>query len=253
MRRAGDRTCRLVDLVVAITAAIRHTARHQRFPVDLARPRSSHTKQGDEPCPSSDATSRYPSTVTSPDHSQSVENPLGVGGLHLHDWAFPLAAFRKEHGLEGGESTPARRSSKSRLQCRPRDHGTDMFGGYPGPWRQDPPWTGWWGDNPPYHAPVFVLTHHPRAPLVMQGGTTFTFVTEGIEAALAQARAAAGPKDISLAGGARAFQQFLAARLIDEINLSVVPLFLGPASGCSTTSAARRSGLNRSGSSSRLG
>jgi len=104
--------------------------------------------------------------------------------------------------------------------------GRNMFGGYPGPWRSDPPWTGWWGDNPPYHAPVFVLTHHPRAPLVMQGGTTFEFVTDGIEAALALARAAAGPKDISLAGGARAFQQYLAARLIDEVNISVVPLFL---------------------------
>jgi dihydrofolate reductase len=159
--------------------------------------------------------------------NQSVENPLGVGGLHLHDWAFPLAAFRKEHGLEGGEvnaSTPIIEESTANVGAVIM--GRNMFGGYPGPWRQDPPWTGWWGDNPPYHAPVFVLTHHPRAPLVMQGGTTFTFVTDGIEAALAQARAAAGPKDISLAGGARAFQQYLAARLIDEVNLSVVPLLL---------------------------
>jgi len=159
--------------------------------------------------------------------SQSVENPLGVGGLHLHDWAFALAAFRKAHGLEGGEinaSTPIIEESTANVGAVIM--GRNMFGGYPGPWRSDPPWTGWWGDNPPYHAPVFVLTHHPRAPLVMQGGTTFEFVTDGIEAALAQARAAAGPKDISLAGGARAFQQYLAARLIDEVNISVVPLFL---------------------------
>jgi len=159
--------------------------------------------------------------------SQSVENPLGVGGRHLHDWAFALAAFRKAHGLEGGEvnaSTPIIEESTANVGAVIM--GRNMFGGYPGPWRSDPPWTGWWGDNPPYHAPVFVLTHHPRAQLVMQGGTTFEFVTDGIEAALALARAAAGPKDISLAGGARAFQQCLAARLIDEVNISVVPLFL---------------------------
>ena len=159
--------------------------------------------------------------------NQSVDNPLGEGGLHLHDWAFALAAFRKEHGLEGGEVNASTQIIEEfATNVGAVIMGRNMFGGYPGPWRSDPPWTGWWGDNPPYHAPVFVLTHHPRAPLVMQGGTTFTFVTEGIKAALAQARASAGPKDISLAGGARTFQQLLAARLIDEINLSVVPLFL---------------------------
>jgi len=159
--------------------------------------------------------------------NQSVENPIGEGGRHLHDWAFTLAAFRKEHGLEGGEVNASTQIiEESTANVGAVIMGRNMFGGYPGPWRQDPPWTGWWGDNPPYHAPVFVLTHHPRAPLVMQGGTTFTFVTEGIEAALVQARAAAGQRDISLAGGARAFQQYLAARLIDEINVSLVPLFL---------------------------
>jgi dihydrofolate reductase len=159
--------------------------------------------------------------------SQSVENPLGEGGHHLHDWAFALAAFRKEHGLEGGEVNASTQIiEESTANVGAVIMGRNMFGGYPGPWRSDPPWTGWWGDNPPYHAPVFVLTHHPRAPLVMQGGTTFTFVTDGIEAALAQARAAAGSKDISLAGGARAFQQYLAARLIDEVNISLVPRFL---------------------------
>ncbi len=159
--------------------------------------------------------------------NQSVENPLGEGGRHMHDWAFALAAFRKEHGLEGGEVNASTQIvEESTTNVGAVIMGRNMFGGYPGPWRQDSPWTGWWGDNPPYHAPVFVLTHHPRAPLVMQGGTTFTFVTDGIEAALAQARAAAGQRDISLAGGARTFQQYLAARLIDEVNLSVVPLFL---------------------------
>jgi len=159
--------------------------------------------------------------------SQSVENPLGVGGLHLHDWVFPLAAFRKEHGLEGGEVNASTQIlEESTANVGAVIMGRNMFGGYPGPWRSDPPWTGWWGDNPPYHVPVFVLTHHPRAPLVMQGGTTFEFVTDGIEAALAKARAAAGQKDITLAGGASAFQQYLAARLIDEVNISVVPLFL---------------------------
>jgi dihydrofolate reductase len=100
-----------------------------------------------------------------------------------------------------------------------------MFGGPPGPWGEDP-WNGWWGDNPPFHAPVFVLTHHPRRPLAMQGGTTFTFVTDGIESALEQAMAAAGGKGVVLAGGASIAQQYLSARLIDELNISLVPVFL---------------------------
>jgi len=159
---------------------------------------------------------------------QSLENPLGVGGLHLHDWAFALAAFRKQHGLEGGEVN----ASTSIIEEVTANVGAvimgrNMFGGYPGPWRDDPPWTGWWGDNPPYHVPVFVLTHHPRPPLVMQGGTTFSFVTDGIEAALAAVRAAAGARDIVIAGGARAIQQCLAAGAVDEVNVSVVPLLLG--------------------------
>jgi dihydrofolate reductase len=159
--------------------------------------------------------------------NQSLEDPLGAGGLHLHDWAFPLAAFRRPHGLEGGDvnaSTQVIEESVANVGAVIM--GRNMFGGYPGPWRSDPPWTGWWGDNPPYHVPVFVITHHARQPLVMQGGTTFTFVTEGIEAALSRARAAAGDKDIVVAGGASIAQQYLAAGRIDEVNVSVVPLLL---------------------------
>ena len=104
--------------------------------------------------------------------------------------------------------------------------GRNMFGGGPGPWRE-PPWQGWWGENPPYHTPVFILTHHPRDPLVMQGDTTFHFVTDGIESALAQARQAAAGKDVALIGGARAAQQYLAAGLVDEIELHLVPMLLG--------------------------
>ena len=105
--------------------------------------------------------------------------------------------------------------------------GRNMFGGGPGPWRDDPPWTGWWGEDPPYHTPVFVLTHHPREPLPMQGGTTFHFVTDGIASALEQARQAAGDRDVLIAGGADAVQQYLAAGLIEELQLHIVPLLLG--------------------------
>ena len=105
--------------------------------------------------------------------------------------------------------------------------GRNMFGGHPGPWKKGKPWNGWWGDNPPYHHPVFVLTHHARPPLQMAGGTSFTFVTDGPEAALAQARRAAGNKDVSLAGGASAAQQYLAAGLVDEMEIHLVPTLLG--------------------------
>jgi dihydrofolate reductase len=105
--------------------------------------------------------------------------------------------------------------------------GRNMFGGHPGPWNTVNPWNGWWGDDPPFHHPVFVLTHHPRETLTLQGGTTFTFVTDGIESALEQARAAAGGKDVSLAGGARAAQQYFDAGLIDEMEINLVPTLLG--------------------------
>ncbi len=158
---------------------------------------------------------------------QSLENPLGVGGMRLHDWAFPLAAFRREHGLEGGEvnaSTPIVEETVANVGAYVM--GRNMFGGGTGPWPEEP-WNGWWGDDPPYHTPVFVLTHHAREPLVMQGGTTFEFVTDGVEAALGQARAAAGGKDVVIAGGASVVRQALGAGLVDEVNVSLVPLLLG--------------------------
>ena len=158
---------------------------------------------------------------------QSVENPLGVGGMRLHDWAFELAAWRREHGLEGGEvnaSTPV--VEETVVNVGAYVMGRNMFGGGPGPWPEEP-WNGWWGDDPPFHTPVFVVTHHPRERLVMQGGTTFEFVTDGVEAALGQARAAAGGKDVVIAGGASVVRQALGAGLDDEVNVSLVPLLLG--------------------------
>ena len=160
--------------------------------------------------------------------SQSVENPLGIGGMRLHDWAFALAMWRKEHGLEGGEvneSTVVVEEALANIGATVM--GRNMFGGHPGGWDSKNPWNGWWGDNPPYHHPVFVLTHHKREPLELEGGTTFTFVTEGIEAALEQARRAAGGKDVSLAGGASAARQYLKAGLVDEMEISVAPTLLG--------------------------
>jgi dihydrofolate reductase len=159
---------------------------------------------------------------------QSKTNPLGVGGMRLHEWAFPLAAWRAMHGLEGGEvnqSTPVVEESLANLGATIM--GRNMFGGHPGPWDARKPWNGWWGDDPPFHHPVFVLTHHPRSPLELKGGNTFTFVTDGIEAALKQARRAAKGKDVSLAGGANLAQQYLKAGLVDEMEISLVPTPLG--------------------------
>jgi dihydrofolate reductase len=157
---------------------------------------------------------------------QSLEEPLGIGGKQLHQWAFANAAFRSMHGMEGGETNASTQVVEEILGgVGAVIMGRNMFGGGRGPWTGD--WRGWWGDNPPYHAPVFVLTHHPRERLDMQGGTSFTFVTGGIGVALEQARAVAGDKDISIAGGAHTFQQFAAAKLIDEINVSIVPVILG--------------------------
>ena len=158
---------------------------------------------------------------------QSVENPLGIGGMHLHDWAFELASWRAQHGLDGGEVNESTSVVEEGLEnIGATLMGRNMFGGGPGPWG-DPAWNGWWGDEPPFHHPVFVLTHYAREPLVCSGGTTFTFVTEGIESALARATAAATGKDVSLAGGAAAARQYLAADLVDEMEISVVPIFLG--------------------------
>jgi dihydrofolate reductase len=164
--------------------------------------------------------------IAGPD--QSVDNPLGIGGMRLHEWVFPLAVWRAMHGMEGGEineSTPV--VKESLLNIGATVMGRNMFGGHPGPWDAEKPWNGWWGANPPFHHPVFVLTRYEREPLELEGGTTFTFVTDGIESALAQARQAAGGQDVSLAGGARAAQQYLAAGLVDEMEINLVPTLLG--------------------------
>lgn len=158
--------------------------------------------------------------------NQSEEHPLGEGGTQLHEWIVKLAAWRELHGYEGGEvnaSTPLVEESTANVGTVVM--GRNMFGGGPGPWGDDP-WEGWWGDEPPFDMPVFVLTHHEREPL-QKGGTTFTFVTDGIESALAQATEAAGGKDVTLGGGADVAQQFLAAGLIDQLQLNVVPVLLG--------------------------
>jgi dihydrofolate reductase len=159
---------------------------------------------------------------------QSTENPLGIGGERLHEWVFPLAAWRAAHGLEGGEvneSTPVVEESLANIGATIM--GRNMFGGHPGPWNSQAPWKGWWGDNPPFHHPVFVLTQYPRERLTLKGGTSFTFVTDGIESALDQARRAAQGKDVALAGGAHAAQQYLSEDLVDEMAISLVPILLG--------------------------
>src|SRR5215475_1450047 len=159
---------------------------------------------------------------------QSETDPLGIGGMRLHEWVFPLAVWRTMQGLEGGvvnEST--RVVEESLVNVGATVMGRNMFGGHPGPWSATTPWNGWWGANPPFHHPVFVITNHSRKPLELEGGTTFTFVTGGIEPALAQARRAAGGKDISLAGGARVAQQYLEAGHVDEMEISLVPTLLG--------------------------
>jgi dihydrofolate reductase len=159
---------------------------------------------------------------------QSVVNPIGIGGMNLHEWAFPLRIWRAMHGLEGGEVNESSWVVEESLaNIGATVMGRNMFGGHPGPWDAKQPWNGWWGPNPPFHHPVFVLTHHAREPLECEGGTTFTFVTAGIETALEQARRAAGGKDVSLAGGASAAQQYLRAGLVDEMEINLVPTLLG--------------------------
>jgi dihydrofolate reductase len=163
--------------------------------------------------------------VAGPD--QSEKDPLGVGGEQLHQWLLPLKAFRETHGEKGGEvnaSTPIAQQILGGTGATIM--GRNMFGGGPGPWGENQ-WKGYWGDDPPYHHPVFVLTHHSRGPIELDGGTTFHFVTDGIESALEQARAAAAGKDVSLGGGANVVQQYLSAGLLDEMLISVVPVLLG--------------------------
>jgi dihydrofolate reductase len=159
--------------------------------------------------------------------NQSLQNPLGEGGEGLHEWVVPLAAWRGEHGKEGGEVNANTAVVEETIQnIGATVMGRNMFGGGPGPWG-DEAWKGWWGKNPPFHTPVFVLTHYAREPLVMEGGTTFIFVTDGIESALEQAKQAANGKDVALGGGASAVQQYLGAGLIDELEIHMVPILLG--------------------------
>lgn len=163
--------------------------------------------------------------VAGPD--QDEQNPLGVGGMDLHEWFFPLEAFRRMHGEQGGEVNASSAVAEERRQnVGATIMGRNMFGPVRGGW-PDESWRGWWGENPPYHHPVFVLTHHQREPIEMEGGTTFYFVTDGIEAALARAREAAGGQDIWLAGGASVANQYLAAGVVDEIDVSISSMILG--------------------------
>jgi dihydrofolate reductase len=158
--------------------------------------------------------------------NQSEENPLGEGGERLHDWVVALRAWRAPHGLEGGEVNASDAVvEEAQANIGAEIMGRGKFGGGPDPWGEDP-WRGWWGEDPPFHMPVFVLTHHQREPLTLSD-TTFTFVTGGIQAALEQARAAAGEKDVLIGGGADVINQYLAAGHIDELELHVVPLLLG--------------------------
>jgi dihydrofolate reductase len=159
---------------------------------------------------------------------QSVDTPLGVGGEDLHLWMFDLEIWKRMTGQEGGvvnESNAVLEEAHANVGAYVM--GRKMFGGGPGPWGAEPEWKGWWGDDPPYRTSVFVLTHHPRDPLMMQGGTTFHFVTEGSDSAMKQAREAAGERDVVIAGGASAIQQYLVAGAVNEFELHVAPLILG--------------------------
>ncbi len=159
--------------------------------------------------------------------NQSLDDPLGEGGEALHEWAFPLVSWREPHGLPGGETNASSAVVEEHVgTIGATVMGRRMFSGGQGPWEEDPKAEGWWGDEPPFHHPVFVLTHHAREPLAMKGGTTFTFVTDGVEAAVEQARAAASEKDVHVAGGASAVQQYLRAGRLDELQIHVVPILL---------------------------
>lgn len=156
----------------------------------------------------------------------SLERPLGEGGELLHEWLFRLAAFRSAHGMEGGEVNEDTPVFEESLGSGATIMGRRMFSGGSGPWEDDPNADGWWGDEPPFHTPVFVLTHYAREDLVL-GDTTFTFVTEGIESALERARATAGDRHVALGGGADVARQYLDAGLLDELTVHLVPVLLG--------------------------
>src|SRR3954452_7360740 len=160
--------------------------------------------------------------------NQTLEQPLGEGGEDLHQWAFAVASWREMHGLPGGETGVDDEVAQEGLRnAGATVMGRRMFSGGEGRWEDDPNADAWWGDEPPFHHPVFVLTHHERAPLVKDGGTTFTFVTDGIESALGQARAAAGERDVAVAGGAEVAPQYLRAGVVDEMPVHLAPGLLG--------------------------
>jgi dihydrofolate reductase len=158
---------------------------------------------------------------------QGLENPLGVGGEAMHDWIVSTRAWRQLHGKEGGATgIDDEFAARGLREVGASIMGRNMFGPVRGPWL-DANWKGWWGKNPPYHSPVFVLTHHARPPLEMEGGTTFHFVTDGIHEALDRARQAAGGRDVQIGGGASTIQQYLRAGLIDEMHVAIAPVVLG--------------------------
>jgi dihydrofolate reductase len=160
--------------------------------------------------------------------NQSLEEPLGEGGERLHEWVFPLKSFRRHHGLAGGETNADDEIVAESLRTTGAVvMGRRMFSGGEGPWAEDPNADAWWGEDPPFGVPVFVLTHHARETVAKQGGTSFTFVTDGIEAALERARDAAGDRDVLLSGGANVAQQYLRAGLVDELQVHLAPVFLG--------------------------
>ena len=175
---------------------------------------------------------RYETTMsldgftTGPD--PGFEHPLGIGGDRLHQWAYGLRSWRESHGETGGETGPDDDLLRESFTASGAIiMGRRMFSGGQGPWEDDPNADAWWGDNPPFHVPVFVLTHHPRETVTKQGGTTFIFVTDGIEAALEQATAAAGDNDVGVAGGASVAQQYIKAGLLDEMLIHVTPVLMG--------------------------
>jgi len=158
----------------------------------------------------------------------TLEQPLGERGEELHQWGYGAASWREAHGLEGGETNVDSDVLAEVIEkAGATIMGRRMFSGGEGSWEDDPKPDAWWGDEPPFGHPVFILTHHPREPVEKQGGTTFTFVTDGIESALAQARVAAGDKDVAIGGGADVAQQYLRAGLVDEMQIHLAPVFLG--------------------------
>ena len=160
--------------------------------------------------------------------NRTVEEPLGQGGERLHEWVVGLAAWREHHGKSGGARNADDELVREWVEAvGAYVMGRHMFSGGSGPWESDPVADGWWGDEPPFRAPVFVLTHHPRETVTKDGGTSFVFVTDGVEAAVDRARAAAGGKSVAVAGGADVAQQCLSARRLDEMQIHVAPILLG--------------------------